>query len=62
MKRSLLAFTAFGSVIVACGGSMPSIPAGTPSRASGQSSLMDKTVAGQNKCNSKSADRPFIIE
>lgn len=62
MKRPLLAFTAFGSVIVACGGSMPSIPAGTPSRASGQSSLMDKTVAGQNKCNSKSADRPFIIE
>ncbi|MEA2749387.1 MAG: hypothetical protein QOI41_3530, partial [Myxococcales bacterium] len=41
---------------------MPAIPAAKASRASGQSSLMDGTVAGQNKCNPKSADRPFIIE
>ena len=61
MYRSLIAFTALGSLIVACG-SMPSIPAAKESRASGQSSLMENTVAGQNKCNPKSADRPFIIE
>jgi hypothetical protein len=65
MYRSLFAFTVLGTLgalVVACGGSMPSIPASTPARASGQSSLMDNTVAGQNKCNPKGADRPFIIE
>src|SRR4051794_26809063 len=39
--------------VAACGG--PSLPAG-------QSKLADKTFAGQNKCNPKNADRPFIIE
>ena len=41
---------------------MPSVPTAGPTRASGQSSLMDKTVAGQGKCNPKSQDRPFIVE
>lgn len=68
MYRSLVGFTGFTALaastalIVACGGSMPSIPTAKASRPSGQSSLMDSTVAGQNKCNPKSADRPFIIE
>jgi hypothetical protein len=65
MYRSLFAFSVLAAsttIVVACGGSMPSVPAAKASRASGQSSLMDSTVAGQNKCNPKSADRPFIIE
>jgi hypothetical protein len=62
MHRSLFAFATLGVLLAACGGSMPSIPATEPARASGQSSLMDRTVAGQNKCNPKSADRPFIVE
>jgi hypothetical protein len=56
-----IALVAVAVAVAACGGSMPSVPGG-PSRASGQSSLMDKTVAGQNKCSPKSHDRPFIIE
>lgn len=62
MQRSLFGFATLATLLAACGGSMPSVPAAAPPRASGQSSLMDQTVAGQNKCNPKSADRPFIIE
>ncbi|HRG97324.1 MAG TPA: hypothetical protein PLR99_13815 [Polyangiaceae bacterium] len=49
--------------VAACGGA-PTLPATGPDRASGQSSLMDKTVAGQNAagCDPKSHDRPFIVE
>ena len=45
----------------ACGGS-PTIPGVTPSRESGQSSLMGETFAGANKCNPANHERPFIIE
>lgn len=38
------------------------MPTSEPSRASGQSALMSQTFAGQNKCNPKQHDRPFIIE
>ncbi len=69
MYRSFFGFTIVsvlvgtsGVLVAACGGAMPNVPAMKESRASGQSSLMDQTVAGQNKCNPKSADRPFIIE
>ncbi len=41
----------------ACGGG----GGGTPP-ATGQIKLAEKTFAGQNKCNPKNADRPFIIE
>ncbi len=41
---------------------MPSVPTAGPERVSGQSSLMDKTVAGKNKCDPKNQDRPFIVE
>jgi hypothetical protein len=67
MKRSLShvaslsALTLVASTLGACGGSMPSVPAAGPDRASGQSSLMEKTFAGQ-KCSPKTHDRPFIIE
>lgn len=43
----------------ACGGSLP---ATEPTRATGQSGLMGKTFAGQNACNAKAHERPFIIE
>lgn len=35
---------------------------GTPTPPGGMGKLGDKTFAGQNKCNPKSHDRPFIIE
>jgi hypothetical protein len=46
--------------VAACGGG--SIPGTEPSRATGQSGLMGKTFAGQNACNAKAHERPFIIE
>lgn len=53
MRRSLLASCLVGSVLVsACGG-------GTPAK---DAKASDKTFAGQNRCNEKNADRPFIIE
>jgi hypothetical protein len=57
----LVGVVGLGSLVGACGGGMPSVPAAGPDRASGQSSLMDKTLAGQ-KCSPKTHDRPFIIE
>lgn len=35
---------------------------GTPAPSNGTNKLADKTFAGQNKCNPKNAERPFIIE
>jgi len=35
---------------------------GTPAMPGGAGKLADKTFAGQNRCNPKSHDRPFIIE
>jgi len=48
---SLLAF--LGIAVAACGS--PTLPGGA-------GGLAGKTFAGQNKCNPKSHDRPFIIE
>jgi hypothetical protein len=52
--RLLLCAPLLASALAACGG--PSIEHG------GQSSLAGRTFAGQNKCNPKTHDRPFIIE
>jgi hypothetical protein len=52
--RLLVCAPLLASVLGACGG--PSIEHG------GQSSLAGRTFAGQNKCNPKTHDRPFIIE
>ncbi len=49
------ALLGLGLTAVACGGP-GNLPTGSPSK------LSEKTFAGQNKCNPKSADRPFIIE
>src|SRR5262252_3204354 len=57
----LLVSPALLAVIGACGGSA-GMPATSPDRPSGQSSLMDKTFAGANKCDAKNHNRPFIIE
>jgi hypothetical protein len=46
--------------VAACGGG--SLPTTEPARASGQSGLMGKSFAGQNACNAKSHEKPFIIE
>ncbi len=60
MKRAFAGF--FGlALVVACGGGA-GVPATTPNRESGQSGLMEKTFAGQNKCNAKNHERPFIVE
>ncbi len=55
MTKIILGLLSAAALFAAgCGG--PSAPP------AGQSSLADKTFAGQNKCNPKNADRPFIIE
>jgi hypothetical protein len=48
--------------LAACGGGASPLPAASSPRESGQSSLMDTTFAGKNKCNAKAHDRPFVIE
>jgi hypothetical protein len=56
LMRAYLGSVFFVSVaLMACGGggTMPS---------AGQSKLADKSFAGQNKCNPKNMDRPFIID
>lgn len=45
---------------IGCSGTQ--LPATTPDRESGQSGLMAKTYAGQNKCNANAHDRPFVVE
>jgi hypothetical protein len=63
MRRFIgwMAVVGVGSALAtaACGGSLP---ATEPTRATGQSGLMGKTFAGQNACNAKAHERPFIIE
>ena len=54
-----VAFVGSAMATAACGGSLP---ATEPTRATGQSGLMGKTFAGQNACNAKAHERPFIIE
>jgi hypothetical protein len=57
---SLLASaTAIALFASACGGSLPATVA---ARETGQSALMGKTFAGQNKCSAKTHNRPFILE
>jgi hypothetical protein len=46
----------------ACGGSAGSAAPGTKSATDVASNGMSQSFAGQNKCNPKNADRPFIIE
>lgn len=46
--------------VTACGGGAG--PSADPARSTGQSGLMGKTYAGQNACNPKTHDRPFVIE
>ena len=67
MRRSIgwmagMAGVCVGSAltVVACGGG--AIPGTEPTRATGQSELMGKTFAGQNACDAKAHERPFIIE
>lgn len=60
MRRSIGGAVALVLATAACGGG--SLPATTPDRASGQSGLMSGTFAGQNACNPKSHDRPFVVE
>lgn len=61
MRRFICVVSLSSSVVVgACGGGAP--PGTEGPRATGQSGLMGKTFAGQNACNAKSHDRPFIIE
>ena len=54
LSVSVLAMATVSVSLAACGG--PSIEHG------GQSSLIDRTFAGKNKCDPKNHDRPFIIE
>lgn len=55
-----------GLMIVSCGGApAPTTPkpsGDSAPRESGQSRLMDQTFAGQNKCNARNHDRPFVVE
>ncbi len=46
----------------ACGGSAGSAAPGTKSATDVAANGMNQSFAGQNKCNPKTADRPFIIE
>ncbi len=60
MNRTfVVSFAVLAGVILGCGGG--SVPAASPSRESGQSSLMGNTLAGQS-CNPKNHERPFVIE
>ena len=55
----------FALLAPACGGGGGgggNIPAVSGTRESGQSSLMDQTVAGRGKCDPNNHERPFIIE
>src|SRR5262249_50070001 len=56
MKQTrLLLLAPAAALLAACGG-------GAPADHGGQSALINRTFAGQNKCNPKNADRPFIVE
>jgi len=58
---STYVLSCLGGAALSCGGGT-GVPATTPERESGQSGLMNDTFAGKNKCNPKSADRPFVVE
>src|SRR5262245_43570746 len=63
LPRTMIPMSLFAALSLgaACGGA-PTVPGVTPSRESGQSSLMGETFAGKNKCNAANHERPFIIE
>ncbi len=59
MQRIVLALLCTAPLLLpGCG----RVPKATKTRDSGQSGLMDESYAGQNKCNPKRANTPFIIE
>jgi hypothetical protein len=60
MRHWLFVSLASFAFTAACGAG--SIPGTEPARATGQSGLMGKTFAGENACNAKAHERPFIIE
>lgn len=62
MKRGFAIGLGCMGVLVACGGSGGSTAPGTKSANDVAASGMSETFAGKNKCNPKTADRPFIIE
>src|ERR1017187_7751279 len=63
MKRWLaMGLSAFGFLAVACGGGGGGVAPGTKSATDVQTTGMSQSFAGQNKCNPKNAERPFIIE
>lgn len=55
LSRSISLSLASAIAVAACGGA-PTLPAG------GAGKLGEKTFAGQNKCNPKNHERPFVIE
>ena len=59
MQRIVLSLLCLAPLVLSgCG----RVPKATKTRDSGQSGLMDETYAGQNKCNPKRVNSPFIIE
>ena len=62
MTRLTVLLSATAVLAISCTSKRDIIPAAGPDRASGQSSLMGKTFAGQNACNPDNHLRPFIIE
>ncbi len=62
MRRAVF-FLAWGGGVLglaACAGE--TTPAASAPRESGQSSLMNDTFAGKNRCNPDEQDRPFVVE
>jgi hypothetical protein len=58
----LLLLCSAGAVVSCGSGGAAPLPAVSATRDSGQSHMMDKTFAGQNKCSAKDHERPFVIE
>src|SRR5512140_1555957 len=50
------------TILLGAGCGAGTLPAMSGTRASGQSTLMDQTFAGQNACNPKNHLRPFVVE
>ena len=64
MNRSasaIFAVSALASVLAACAGGSGPVP-GTKSASDVQTAGLSQTAVGKNKCDPKSANRPFVIE
>src|SRR5580698_10846410 len=64
MTRSvsaIFAVSAFAAVLAACAGGSGPLP-GTKSANDVQTAGLSQTAVGKNKCDPKSANRPFVIE